>query len=479
MFKLLKFQENNLIIYCSIFSVILLGFVFRFYNLNYENLWLDEIYSFWNTDPNLSFAETYSRVKSTESIPFLYYYLVKICNKFFGYDPMVGRYFSAFFGFLSIFTVGLLCKKIAQNKSYLLASCLISLNIFLIANSQEMRVYIFTFFLISLSLIFFLNLNKEDKNKIFTKNFLLFIIFTFLAILSHPFSIIVLISFIVYIIIDYLFFSNNNQKVNISLVIISILTFGFLYHYVGYVSLNKVEWIEQPSIKFYTNLYFSNFFGSRLLGIVHLLTLITLLLYFRKKVVENKEIILLLILFFLTYSIPLLYGYLVKPIIFPKYIIFVLIPIILTISVLIFCIEKRIVKSLMIFILIFFNLANHFSESTIKQFFSKKQRFNPYFEKAFEIIDKSEIKNLTFYTNKVNDKNANYINTVLSNYSKTIFNKKNYNINILKQDGKDYKGNLWNICLVIIPCDHPPNKSEVLEETLLEGGLKLSLWKIK
>ena len=235
-----------------------------------------------------------------------------------------------------------------------------------------MRVYIFTFFLISLSLIFFLNLNKEDKNKIFTKNFLLFIIFTFLAILSHPFSIIVLISFIVYTIIDYLFFSNNNQKINISLVIILILTFGFLYHYVGYVSLNKVEWIEQPSIKFYTNLYFSNFFGSRLLGIVHLLTLITLLLYFRKKVVENKEIILLLILFFLTYSIPLLYGYLVKPIIFPKYIIFVLIPIILTISVLIFCIEKRIVKSLMIFILIFFNLANHFSESTIKQFFSIK-----------------------------------------------------------------------------------------------------------
>ena len=146
MFKLLKFQENNLLIYAFVFLMILLGYVFRFYNINYENLWLDEIYSFWVTDPNLSFTETYLRVQLTESIPFLYYFLLKICNKIFGYDPMVGRCFSAFFGFLSIFSIGMLCKKLTRNNSYLFTTCLISLNIFLIANSQEMRVYIFTFF---------------------------------------------------------------------------------------------------------------------------------------------------------------------------------------------------------------------------------------------------------------------------------------------------------------------------------------------
>ena len=83
MFKLLKFQENNLLIYSLVFLIILLGFVFRFYNINYENLWLDEIYSFWVTDPNSSFTETYLRVQATESIPFLYYYLIKICNTVF------------------------------------------------------------------------------------------------------------------------------------------------------------------------------------------------------------------------------------------------------------------------------------------------------------------------------------------------------------------------------------------------------------
>ena len=172
MSKILKFQGNNIFSYFIILSIIFFGFILRFYNINYENLWFDEIFSFWVTDPNLSFTETFSRIKSTESIPYLYFYLIKFCNSLFGYDPIVGRMFSAFFGFLSIFTVGNLCKKFTNNKSYLLTICFISLNIFLIAYSQEMRVYIFTFFLVSTALVFFFNLYDEQNPKIFTKNFI-------------------------------------------------------------------------------------------------------------------------------------------------------------------------------------------------------------------------------------------------------------------------------------------------------------------
>tara|TARA_B100000989_G_scaffold294827_1_gene274649 strand:- start:91 stop:1530 length:1440 start_codon:yes stop_codon:yes gene_type:complete len=479
MIKLLKFQENNLINYCAVFLIIFLGFVFRFYNINYENLWLDEIYSFWVTDPNLSFAETYLRLQTTESIPFLYYYLLKICNKVFGYDPIVGRYFSAFFGFLSIFSIGLLCKKITQDKSYLFAICLISLNIFLIINSQEMRVYSLTFFLVSLSLIFFFNVYYEDKIKILTKNFVMFVIFLFLAIVSHPFVIIVLVSMIVFTIVDYFIFLTYSRKLNISLILISILSISFLYHYVGYVSLNKVGWLEQPSFKFFTNFYFSNFFGSRLLGAIHLLTLIVLLFCLRRKIAKRKEFIFLLILLFLSYFVPLIYGYFIAPIIFPKYIIFVLIPIILIITILTFYIESKILKSFMVSFLILINLANHFTESTLKQFFSDRYRLNPNFDKAFEIIEQSQNKKLNFYTNEINDENENYINTVLFNYSKVMLNKKDYNIEILKDGTENFKGKIWNICLDIIRCDKPPEKSDILKESFLRGGLKLSLWEIK
>ena len=60
-----------------------------------------------------------------------------------------------------------------------------------------------------------------------------------------------------------------------------------------------------------------------------------------------------------------------------------------------------------------------------------------------------------------------------------MLNQKGYNIKILKDGAKNTKGKIWNICLTIISCDQPPDKSNVLEETLLEGGLKLSLWEIK
>ena len=46
----------------------------------------------------------------------------------------------------------------------------------------------------------------------------------------------------------------------------------------------------------------------------------------------------------------------------------------------------------MISFLILINFANHFTESTFKQFISEKQRFNPNFERAFEIIENSQIK---------------------------------------------------------------------------------------
>ena len=60
-----------------------------------------------------------------------------------------------------------------------------------------------------------------------------------------------------------------------------------------------------------------------------------------KKIIYNKKLIFLYIMLFLSYSVPLIYGYFLKPIIYPRYIMFVLIPIILIISILIFYLENK------------------------------------------------------------------------------------------------------------------------------------------
>ena len=483
MFKILKFQENNIFLYFSVSLIILLGLILRFYNIGYESLWLDEIFTFWVTDPNLSLTETFSRVKSTEYIPFLHYYIIKISNSFFGYDPIVGRIFSAVFGSLSIFTVGILCKKFVSNKSYLLTLCMASLNIYLIIYSQEMRVYIFTFFLISLSLIFFFNLYDEYKSKIFTKNFFFFSLFMLLAIFSHPFSIIILGSLICFTFVDYFFFKVKNKKINISLTLISIFTIFFLFHYLQYVSLitDAINWIKQPDLKFYTNFYFSKFFGSRLLGIIHLIILVTLSFYLWKKIVYNKKIIFLYIMLFLSYFVPLIYGYFLKPIIFPRYIMFVLIPIILIISILIFYLENKNLRKFLIFFLVFINLGNHLTESTFKQFFNERKKFKPDFNGAFEIINSSEINNVILYREKGDKNKPDYTGQVLFNYVQTMIKNKEYEINLLSNNLENYEGKVWNICFINIlnQCYKPLTKIDVLNEKILEGGIKLSMWENK
>jgi len=480
MFKILKFQENNILIYFSVLLIILLGLIFRFYNVGYENLWIDEIFSFWVTEPNLSYTETFSRVKSTESIPFLYYYCMKICNSIFGYDPIVGRIFSAILGFLSIFTVSNLCKKFVNNKSYLLSLCLTSLNIFLITYSQEMRVYTLTFFLISLALIFFFNLYSEHESKVLTKNFFFFSLFMSMSIFSHPFSIIILSSLICFTFIDYFFFKVKNKKINISLTIVSIFTLFFLFHYLQYVSLvtDTIDWIKQPDLKFYSNFYFSKFFGSRLLGIIHLVILIFLSFYLWRKIINNKKIIFLYIMLFLSYFTPLVYGYFLKPIIFPRYIMFVLIPIILIISILIFYLENKNLKKFLIFLFVFINLGNHLTESTLKQFFYERGKFKPDFDTAFKIIKSSETKNVILYRETKINKKPDYSGVVLSNYIQTIIKNKEYEINFVNGNLESHRGKVWNLCLTnpINDCYNPPNNIKVLRERILQGGIKLSLW---
>ena len=71
--------------------------------------------------------------------------------KVFGYETYVGRYLTGVFGILSILYVAYISRIIKKNDSYLLTIFLISLNVFLIAYSQELRVYSITFFLISLN----------------------------------------------------------------------------------------------------------------------------------------------------------------------------------------------------------------------------------------------------------------------------------------------------------------------------------------
>ena len=181
---------------------------------------------------------------------------------------------------------------------------------------------------------------------------------------------------------------------------------------------------------------------------------------------------------FLSYFIPLIYGYFLEPIIFPKYIIFVLVPIILLISILIFLIENQNLKKFFVVFLILLNLGNHLTESTVKQFFNDRVKFKPDFDTVFKIIESSSTNKVILYREKSNSQDQDFNDIVFTNYVKVILNNQNYKVNLFKTDTlKNYKGKIWNICY--IECFLPPSDLHVLKENFLNGGLKLSLWEIK
>ena len=431
---------NNKLMQFCIFSIILItGYLFRFYNINFDDLWIDEIATFWISDPKLSLEESHTNHKSLEQIPFLFNFIVKIFYKTFGYKIEISRYLPFLFSFFSILTVSYISKLISKNYGFIFTSFLISYNIFLIGYSQELRVYSALFFFNSISIIFFLKC--FSKYKIF--NLIFFNIFTSISILLHPFSIILLMSYLTVLI----FFKNVTYRaMKLSLVVLIIFSIVFYYHFINASPSVAPSWILQPDLKFFTNFYFSKFFGSRLIGMIHLLILFYLIVKYFKQIIFDKKLLLFLILLIYSYLFPLLYGYLFEPILIPRYIIFVLIPIIVLMTHFIYEL-KKIKKNILIFLVFLITIGNLLTEQTVKQLYQERAIYKPEFNKALLIIEDSKYKNFSIKVDKgVKEFSATTWESAVKHYLVFLISKNNLDI-IYRNMNEVADEHTWIFCI--------------------------------
>ena len=240
--------------------VIFIGFFFRFYQLNFENYWLDELVSFWSADPQISFSETLKRSKYIDQSPVLFNLLLKYYFKLFGYNPELGRHLALFFGFLALPFLGILSYQIKKDNSFLLTVFLAAINIYLIKYSQETRTYSLVFLLCIINLIYFykLLLIKNENIKIIFFNinktfyiFFEFIFFSFLSLSSHPFVFIILFSQFFYCIYSLIIFKNKNNLFFLSLPIIIFLYLIFNYEYILDQISYKTNYLSQVELSFF------------------------------------------------------------------------------------------------------------------------------------------------------------------------------------------------------------------------------------
>jgi hypothetical protein len=475
------FLSKKSIIIFSVF--ILIGIFLRTYQLNYESYWLDEMISYWVADPNISFKETLIRRDEVAQAPIFFDLILREYLAFFTYEPEYGRHVPLFFGVLSIPFLGILSHQISKkNNSFLLTVFLASINVYLISYSQEVRPYSLIFFLSIINLIFYYKLISENQT-IFKKIifFNLFIIFSVLTLSTHPFTFIILFSQIINSIYFFFFFKKKNYLFFLSVPFILLIYLLFNLDYLISQLSHSEYFLNHENWKFYYNYYFSRFFGSKIMGVIYLSTLIYLIATSRKKIfsTSNNYLLLIFILIF-SYIIPLVYGYLRTPILTDRYIIFVLIPILILISSLIFEVSNKNVKIFIFIFLLAPTIVNNFIEI-------KDKKFNkPQFKKFFNSLKENDVKNFTVNTNlAVNAKVSKRMTKLVENYIKTLkeFRKEDFKIFNLN-DLPKYQKKIWVICyepLVGFDCTLPNDKKDtwILIKTKQNHFLNSRLYEIR
>mgnify|MGYP001289810664 CR=1 FL=1 len=442
-------NRNHVLLISILF--ISIGIFLRLHQLNFENYWLDEMLSFWVADPNISLDATFARSEHIDQAPPLFNLFLKKYLGLFGYEPEIGRHVPLFFGLLSIPFLGILSHQVAKNNSFLLTILLISINIYLIKYSQESRPYALVFLLSSINLILYYKIispNLVTFKQIYF--FLLFVIFSILSLSSHPFVLIVFFSQIAHSIYSFLIFKKKNLLFFLSIPLIMIIYLLINYNYLNSQLAYNEYFLAHENWKFYYNYYFSRFFGSKIMGLIYLSTLIFLIIRFRKMILftSNNYLPLIFILFF-SYIIPLFYGLIKVPVLTDRYIMFVLIPIFILISALIFKIDNKKLKIFLLISILIPTIINNYIEIQFRK------NTKPEFTKFLNDIKNKEIKNLTLYgPNREIKLVENYISS-LKEFKNNNF--KTFNIDNISSNEKM----IWVICyepLLGFNCAIPSDK---------------------
>jgi 4-amino-4-deoxy-L-arabinose transferase-like glycosyltransferase len=146
---------------------LLLGSVFRIYNLGANSLWTDEagFIMYRNGDLLESLKHIFSRIKQGEMANLGYSFFVTAWSYFFGSEFML-RLSSVIFGILCIVLIYHLGKELFNEKTGLISAFILAISPFHIYYSQEFRMYILVTLLTMVS-VYSLTRFLQTKNSKF------------------------------------------------------------------------------------------------------------------------------------------------------------------------------------------------------------------------------------------------------------------------------------------------------------------------
>lgn len=394
---------TNKIIY---FVLIFFGIFTIFFQIHFDDLWLDEMASFWIADPTLLYSETIERQMKTDwHNPILFNLILKNFLKLFGYNPDFARYLPLIFGSVSLFMFGLISYQEKKNKYFLLVTFLACVSIYIIKYSQELRPYSLILLTSCLNIFFFMKLLRSQRMKPFDIFF--FVAFSIVNYSVNPFTLIIFFSQITYTIFRYFLFKDKIKMILFIYLIIFIFFSIFNYNYISY-QISFDNYMLSSDIKnVLDGFYFPRFFGSKIMGYLYL-TLLIFLIFKNRKIffLKDNNYMFFLVLIVFCYLVPLTYGLIRTPVFHDRYIIFILIPLFVLIPLLISEISSAMLKKIIISLLVLFTLSNHYLE------IFDRVHTKPEFKKTLMYIKESDTNDIMF--------NIRDHYTLVSNYVRNI-----------------------------------------------------------
>jgi hypothetical protein len=364
--KLLNWVKENKILMVLIF----IGTLLRFYKIDFQSPWIDEIFTLTNTGKEKTFKGIYYFLKENDPHPPLYYFIIHSINILFDNTSLVARVVSALFGVAGLFAIYNLAKELFNKKIGIIAVALLSINFFHIYYSQEARMYTMLFFTTTISFIYLIKFIKNPS----IKSAFWHSIFAALMIYTHFFALFALFSqYLILLFFVIKPYKTSQKKVFIYSAFSGILTF-VLYIPALFILLKtsamKSIWIPIPERDVYS-VMFKEFFGYSEIAII--IALIGLIVFFVKLAQrkeeekfainpENeKQVFSFFVLFtwiLISLFIPLLISFINLPMIVSRYFINIIPAILILVAAGLYYINNNVVRSFLIGIFMLFSVSD-------------------------------------------------------------------------------------------------------------------------
>jgi mannosyltransferase len=336
-------------------GILVVAALLRFWALDGQSLWLDELHTMNEAAPALSFKKLFYYLTCCDQHPPLYFFAEKLLFIVFGHTSLVARTLSALIGVGSVWLMYLLGKELLSKRLGLIAAAITCVNYFNLLYSQEARDYIMAFFFAALSYLFLFRLIKTGSRK----NVWPYALSALAVMYSHYYGLFLVTGEFLTAGFFWIMQPSDRKLLFRNFLIAAII---IIIGYLPWLSFLKDMaainsfWIGPVDPEFVQNFFFAYFDNSGILKPFLILAII----YFCIRAIRFRSTETLrysalelsfvgfLITLLTTYGIPYIRSLLVVPMLFDRYTIVILPAIIMVIAMGFDLIESRAIRSALI-----------------------------------------------------------------------------------------------------------------------------------